>query len=232
MSDFIFRQLFDKKTSTYTYLIGDEDSREAVIIDPVIEQFERDCKLIRELNLNLKYSIDTHIHADHITGAYQLKEKLSSEILMPYSCHITGEDRFLHEGNIINLGNSHFLKVISTPGHTQEHICLHLDDRLFTGDTLLIRGCGRTDFQGGSSDELYHSITKKLFKFSDNTLIYPGHDYKGLGVSTVNEEKKFNLRIADKSLEEFKVTMASLKLSSPNNIDYNLKANFKCGIIV
>ena len=224
-----FRQLFEAESSTYTYLLADEKTREAVIIDPVKETLARDLKLIEELALRLVYVLDTHVHADHITSAGELRRVTKATTAVAASAGVSCVDRPLKDGDEISFG-SHKLKVISTPGHTDSCLSFWIDDRVFTGDALLIRGTGRTDFQQGSSSRLYHSLTQKLFTLPDETLVYPAHDYQGRTVSTIGEEKRFNPRVGGgKSEQEFSQIMAELKLANPKKIHEAVPANLGCG---
>lgn len=224
----IFRQLFDKESSTYTYLIADQITREAILIDTVLEQHERDFKLIKELNLTLKYCVDTHIHADHVTGMGKMKQATQCQIGMPQDPAVNGADFLLKDGDLLTVG--HFkVNVMATPGHTDHHLTYRVDDKIFTGDTLLIRGCGRTDFQSGSSKALYHSIQNILFKLPKETFVYPGHDYNGYTVSTIGEEMLHNPRFKNRTEHDFEVLMENLKLAPPKKIDISVPANKKCG---
>lgn len=223
----IFRQLFDTPSSTLTYLIAD-DRGAAVIIDPVLEQAEQYLELLNELQLTLVWALDTHIHADHITGADALKQRTGATTVIAASCGASGYDRQLVDGEILVFGDES-LRVIATPGHTPGSLCYLWRDRLFTGDTLMINACGRTDFQRGSSAEMYRSITQKLFILPDETLVYPGHDYKGRRVSSIGEEKVLNLRIAGKSEQEFCDIMDNLNLATPKRMHEAVPANLLGG---
>ncbi|XP_062319490.1 persulfide dioxygenase ETHE1, mitochondrial-like [Osmerus eperlanus] len=226
----LFRQLFESVSSTYTYLLADTDNKEAILIDPVLETVGRDLKLIDELGLNLKLAVNTHCHADHITGTGLLKKRvLGLESAISKHSGATA-DILLLEGDKIPFGK-HYLTVCETPGHTDGCITIVMGDKsmAFTGDTLLIRGCGRTDFQQGCAKTLYESIHQKIFTLPEQCLIYPAHDYKGQTVSSVWEEKRFNPRLT-KTLEEFVNIMANLNLSKPAKIDIAVPANLVCGL--
>jgi glyoxylase-like metal-dependent hydrolase (beta-lactamase superfamily II)/rhodanese-related sulfurtransferase len=227
----IFRQLFDPTSSTYTYLLADSDSGEAVMIDPVFEQARRDAALIRELGLKLLWTLETHIHADHVTGAWALKQRLGSQIAEAEAGKAEGVDRPLNHGDRIAFGTRR-LEVRATPGHTASCLTYVLDDRsmAFTGDCLLIRGCGRTDFQQGSSASLYGSVHEQIFSLPDSCLIYPAHDYRGLTSSSVGEERQYNPRLGGELSEsDFEGFMKNLKLAHPKQIDIAVPANLKCG---
>ncbi len=223
----IFRQLFDTPSSTLTYLIAD-DRGAAVIIDPVLEQAEQYLELLNELKLTLVWALDTHIHADHITGADALKQRTGATTVIAASCGASGYDRQLVDGETLAFGDE-ALRVIATTGHTPGSLCYLWRDRLFTGDTLMINACGRTDFQRGSSTQMYRSITQKLFILPDETLVYPGHDYKGRRVSSIGEEKVLNLRIAGKSEQEFCDIMDNLNLATPKRMHEAVPANLLGG---
>ena len=227
----IFRQLFDPQSSTYTYLLADSDDGAALFIDPVFEQARRDIALLEELGLNLKFTIETHVHADHITAAWLLKQQLNSEILISKPSGATGADRYLDHDDSIVFGQR-FLKIRSTPGHTDGCITLVLDDesRAFTGDCLLIRGAGRTDFQQGNPAQLYRSVYAQIFSLPSNCLLYPGHDYRGLSVTSVAEERQFNPRLGGQLGEsDFVGYMNNLGLPHPKKMDIAVPANLKCG---
>jgi sulfur dioxygenase len=226
----IFRQLFEPLSSTYTYLLGCEQTGQAILIDPVVVSMERDLAEIQRLGLKLAYSLDTHIHADHITAALHLKKEVGSKIAAPAWDRLPCADVGIEEGVPFQVG-SVILQPLHTPGHTDGHFAYLGGDRVFTGDALLIEGCGRTDFQNGDADALYKSVREKLFVLPDDTIVYPGHDYKDRFVSTIAQEKKRNPRLGgDKTLEEFKAIMANLNLPYPKFIDYAVPGNRQCGV--
>ncbi len=223
------RQLFDYDTWTYTYLIWDEATKEAAIIDTVIEQVERDLQLVTELGLTVKYLLETHVHADHITGAGSLRKKTGAQIVIHKNSNSPCADILTSENDVLTLGKQE-IRILHTPGHTDNDSTYLIEGAAFTGDALLIRDCGRTDFQLGSNEALYHSITQKLFTLPNNTLVFPGHDYKGFNQSTIAEEKAFNTRIgAGKSLDEFSILMDNLNLPNPKRIHIAVPGNLKCG---
>lgn len=225
----VFRQLFDAATSTYTYLLGDRASGEALLIDPVFEKVDRDLTLLGELGLKLSWVVDTHVHADHVTGAGDLRQRTGARTAVSAKADVTCADRALREGDTLEFG-SRRLRVLETPGHTDGCLSLVGEGRVFTGDSLTIRGAGRTDFQQGSPERLYDSITGKLFSLPDETLVYPGHDYRGCGFSTIGEEKRFNPRIGGgRSREDFAQIMRNLKLDAPKLIAIAVPANLNCG---
>lgn len=227
----LFRQLFDPVSSTYTYLLADVAAREALLIDPVFEQAQRDSALLREFGLRLRATVDTHVHADHITAAWRLKQLHGSEIIVGAHSGAAKADRLVAQGESIGFG-SRALSVRETPGHTAGCITLVLDDSscAFTGDCLLVRGCGRTDFQGGDARALYRSIHGQIFTLPEACLLYPGHDYRGNTVTSVAEERAFNPRLGgDLSEGDFVGYMANLGLPHPKQIDVAVPANRQCG---
>lgn len=227
----IFRPLFDPASSTWTYVLGDRSSGEAVLIDPVFEQLRRDETLIRELGLRLKWTLETHVHADHVTGAWLLRERLGSRIALSVDGGASGADRLLRHGEHVAFGARH-LQVRATPGHTNGCLSYVLDDesRVFTGDCLLIRGCGRTDFQQGNTASLYRSVHMQLFTLPSDCLVYPGHDYNGMGVSSIGEERRFNPRLGgDVAEADFAGFMHHLGLPHPKKMDLAVPANLRCG---
>lgn len=227
--DIIFHQLFEPESSTYTYIIADKQTQEAAIIDPVLETVDRDLKLIDELGLKLIYALDTHIHADHITGAGELRKRLGIKTAVSSDAHVDCVDIPLEDGQELLLGDKK-IKVIATPGHTNTCLTYAFEGLIFTGDALLIRSCGRTDFQQGDSAKLFHSVREKLFKLPEETKIYPGHDYRGHTSSTIGMEKKHNVRLNETmSLEDFKKIMSELKLANPKKIHEAVPANLSCG---
>lgn len=229
MNSLLFQQLFEAESSTYSYLLADEQTREAILIDPVLETVKRDLQLIQDLNLKLLFTLETHVHADHITGAYQIAQATGAQIAISARSQAVGVDRFLKDGEKIKFGKQ-TITVLETPGHTNDCVCFLMEDRVFTGDTLLIRGNGRTDFQHGSAEKLYHSITTKLFTLPDSILVYPGHDYKGMTSSTIGDEKRLNPRLSNqKTLQEFIHIMNGLNLAPPKKIDIAVPANLNCG---
>jgi len=199
-----------------------------VLIDPVAEQVERDVRLLREHGLALKYTLETHVHADHVTAAHALKEATGAQTAVCRDCNAQGYDRLLTDGDVILFGHEEIL-TIATPGHTPGSVSYLWRDRVFTGDTLLIGGCGRTDFQNGSAEALWTSITEKLFALDEQILVYPGHDYKGRRVSSIGEEKRFNARVAGKTREEFLSIMNNLNLPMPARIHEAVPANLEGG---
>lgn len=228
----LFRQLFDRETSTYTYLIADLESREAILVDPVLEQVERDQKLLEELGFTLRYCLETHIHADHITASGKLRSLTGCQGVVPANAQVKCAEQEIGHQEVLKVGKIE-IKAIATPGHTDSHMAYLIDGKiLLTGDALLIRGCGRTDFQGGDAGNLYDSITQNLFSLPEDTLVYPAHDYRDHSVSTIGEEKRCNPRLAGKSREEFINFMGSLNLPNPQKIMEAVPANQRCGNVV
>jgi sulfur dioxygenase len=227
----VFRQLFDPQSSTYTYLLGDPASREAVIVDPVFEEVRRDAALIAELQLRLVCSLETHVHADHVTGASILKERTGCRIALAKTSGAEGADRYLVDGDVVAFGGRH-LEARATPGHTGGCLTYVLDDKslAFTGDCLFVRGTGRTDFQEGDPRLLYRSVKSRIFTLPEACLLYPGHDYRGLTATSVGEERRYNPRLGGEIGEDdFVGYMRNLNLPHPKKIDIALPANLKCG---
>ena len=227
----ILRQLFDPQSSTYSYLLGDRAAGEAILIDPVFEQAARDAALLRELDLRLVATLDTHVHADHVTGAWLLKKRLGAKIAVSAASGAEGADIRLADGDRIHFGGRH-VTALATPGHTDGCMSFVLDDesRAFTGDALLIRGCGRTDFQQGSAHKLYLSIKTRIFTLPDDCLLWPGHDYRGLTSTSVAEERAHNPRLGGNISEsDFAGYMSHLGLPHPKQIDVAVPANMVCG---
>ncbi len=223
----IFRQLFDSATSTFTYLVADRASAAAALIDPVREHLERDLALIAELGLRLELVLETHVHADHVTAAGELRARTGARTIGSVRGAPCISEHVGH-GGVVTLGALR-LEVLETPGHTDDGLSYRLGDRVFTGDTLLIRGCGRTDFQNGDPATLYDSITTVLFALPDDTQLWPGHDYKGMTSSTIGEEKRHNPRVAGRTRDEFVAIMNGLNLPPPRNLDVAVPANRACG---
>jgi glyoxylase-like metal-dependent hydrolase (beta-lactamase superfamily II) len=224
----IFKQVFDTKTSTYTYLIASAKGREAVIIDPVLENVNEYIKILKELDLKLVKVIDTHIHADHVTGASKLKQATNCATLMGEHTPADAVEIKVKDNELINI-DSLKIKSLYTPGHTSDSYSFLLDNYLFSGDTLLINGTGRTDFQNGSSKDAYNSLFNNLLKLPEETLVYPGHDYNGKFSSTIGNEKKFNPRLQVKSVDEYIEIMSNLNLSKPDMMDSNVSKNIQLG---
>ncbi len=228
----LFRQLYDRESSTYTYLIADRATKEAMLVDSVLEQVERDLALLQELNLTLKYCLETHIHADHITGTGKLRDRTGCQGVVPINAQANCADRFIQDHETIKLGEVE-IKAIETLGHTDSHMAYLINhDRVLTGDALLIRGCGRTDFQNGNAAALYDSVTKKLFSLADDILVYPAHDYHGRTVSTIGEEKQLNPRFKQRDRQNFIELMNHLDLSYPRKMMEAVPANQSCGQVV
>jgi sulfur dioxygenase len=227
----VFRQLADLQSSTYTYLLADGDSRDAVLIDPVFEQMHRDAALIGELGLALRSTLDTHVHADHVTAASILRQRLGSAIAVGARSGAHGADRYLAQGDRVAFGKR-YLAVRETPGHTAGCLTYVLDDErmAFTGDCLLVRGCGRTDFQGGDAHTMYRAIHQQIFTLPEDCLLYPAHDYRGITATTVAEERRFNPRLGGNLSEgDFTGYMQNLHLPHPKHIDVAVPANLRCG---
>lgn len=227
----IFRQLIDPESSTYTYLLGDERSREALLIDPVHEQLDRDCTLLEEMDLELRFTLETHVHADHVTASGRLRERLGSQIAVGARAGVKNADLPLSDGDIVQVGDL-CIGVVETPGHTAGCVTYVCSDTpmAFTGDALLVRGCGRTDFQEGDADTLFHSVRERIFALPDSCLLYPGHDYKGHTVTQVAEEKRWNPRLGvHRSRAEFLTLMAGLDLAYPRQMDVAVPANLESG---
>lgn len=226
----IFRQLFDYETWTYTYLIADPQTREALLIDTVKEQVERDLALLKELNLKLKYVLETHIHADHVTGSGTLRARTGAKVGVSAVAGASCADIQITDGMELSLGQ-HKVRAIATPGHTNTCTSYYCDGRVFTGDVLFIRDAGRTDFQEGSPESMFDSVTRKLFSLPDDTQVFPGHDYKGNTSSTIGEEKAHNPKFGGgRTLAEFKELMAAMKLGQPKKIHIAVPANLQCGL--
>lgn len=224
------RQLFDRETSTYTYLIANEKTLDAAIIDPVKEQFERDVLLINELGFKLNYVLETHVHADHITSSGKMRDKFTAEVALHENSGAKCADLLLKDNDVLHLGEIE-IKTLHTPGHTNADISFAVEGYVFTGDALLIRDCGRTDFQLGDSSTLYKSINEIIFSLDDKTIVYPGHDYHGLTASTVKEEKQFNNRLGNgKTEDEFIGIMEKLDLALPKRIKESVPDNTNCGL--
>ena len=224
----IFKQVFDKKSSTYTYLIASSKGREALIIDPVLENVEDYIKLMTELNLMLVKVIDTHIHADHVTGASKLKNITKCTTIMGEKTPAETVEIKIKDNEYINLDNLK-IRAMYTPGHTSDSYSFLMDNYLFSGDTLLINGTGRTDFQNGNAKDAYNSIFNKLLKLPDETLLYPAHDYRGEKKSTIGKEKKQNPRLQVSSVDEYIDIMNNLNLKRPAQLEFNVSKNINLG---
>jgi len=225
----LFRQLFDQNTWTYTYLIADPLTHEAMLVDPVLDQVERDLKLINELRLTLRYCLETHIHADHITGTGKLRELTECQGIVPANAEANCADRFIQDGEAVWLGDVK-VEAIATPGHTDSHMAYLVNGtHLLSGDALFIRGCGRTDFQGGDAGTLYDAVTQRLFTLPHDIWVYPAHDYRGQTVSTIGEEKDWNPRFAGRDRTQFIEFMDNLNLPDPQKIMEAVPANQRCG---
>ena len=226
----VVRQLFDHDTWTYSYLLIDPKTRQGVLIDPVKEQINRDLELIKELGVELLYVMETHVHADHVTSAGLIRQKTGAKIVYSEAAEVQAIDVTINDGEVLKFGQK-IVKVIATPGHTSSCVSYYIDGTVFSGDALLIHGCGRTDFQQGNAEVLYDSIVNKLFALPDETIVYPGHDYKGLTSSTIGEEKHWNPRIGNnQSKKEFVQIMRNLNLELPKKINEAVPANMEIGI--
>jgi sulfur dioxygenase len=226
----IFRQLYEPVSSTYTYLVGCEETGQAILIDPVINTIDRDLEELTSLGMRLAYTVDTHIHADHLTSALEMQKAVGSRIAAPAVEGLECAGVGIEEGRPFQVGSIR-LDPLFTPGHTDGHFSYILQDRVFTGDALLIEGCGRTDFQNGDTDTLYRSVTEKIFTLPDDYLVYPAHDYRKRRVSTIAQEKDRNARLGQqKTLDEFRQIMENLNLPYPKFIDYAVPGNRRCGV--
>lgn len=226
----LFKQLLDEESCTLTYLIADLATREAVFIDPVNFHLDMYLDLLKEYDLTLKYSLETHVHADHVTASGQLRKKLGVKTAVSSLCGASSADIQIQDGDSVEFGTEECIKVIATPGHTVGSISFLWRGRVFTGDALLIDGCGRTDFQGGDAGMLYDGITQRLFTLPDETIVYPGHDYKGRWISSIVQERTTNSRLAGKTREQFIEIMENLHLPKPELIDMAVPKNRYCGI--
>lgn len=224
-----FRQLFNYESKTYTYLVADPNTKEAVLVDPVLEQVERDHNLLQELDFKLRYCLETHIHADHITGTARLRELTGCLGVLPYKVQAKCADHLIRDGEILLIGSIP-IQAIATPGHTNSHMAYRVnDDRVLTGDALFIRGCGRTDFQGGDAGILFDSVTQRLFMLPEETLVYPAYDYPGCTVSTIEEERRWNPRFAKCERASFIKFMTNSDLPKPQKMMEAIPANEHCG---
>jgi sulfur dioxygenase len=226
----LFKQLFEPLSCTYTYLLGCETTGQALLIDPVVVAVERDLAEVGALGCRLAYTLETHVHADHITAALELKKRTGSRIAGPAFDRLPCTDVGVDEGTPFEVGTIE-LQPLHTPGHTAGHFAYRVADRVFTGDALLIDGCGRTDFQQGDTDALFRSVRDKLFALPDECLVYPAHDYQHRCVSSIGQEKARNPRLGlSKTLEQFREIMANLNLAYPKFIDYAVVGNRQCGV--
>jgi glyoxylase-like metal-dependent hydrolase (beta-lactamase superfamily II) len=228
-NNLIFRQLFDHDTWTYTYLLADAKTKEAVLIDTVKEQVERDLAILQELGLKLKYILDTHVHADHVTGAAKIRSATGAKTGLNKTAGVTCVDLALEDGEELAFGDFK-IKAMATPGHTDTCMSYYTEGMVFTGDTLFVRDVGRTDFQQGSNQKMFDSIRGRLFKLPKDTLVYPAHDYRGRMVSTIAEEEALNPKVGlSRSFEHFKSEMEAMKLGPPKRLHLAVPANLKCG---
>lgn len=226
----IFRQLFEPVSSTYTYLLGCEDTGKAILVDPVMPAWQRDLEALAALSLELVLTVETHVHADHITSALQLKREAGSRIAFPAASRAPCADVAIEEGREVSAG-SIALRPLFTPGHTDDHFAYLVEGRALTGDALLIDGCGRTDFQNGDAATLYRSVRERLFTLPQDTLVYPAHDYQQRRVSSIGQERARNPRLGgERTLEEFVLIMRELKLPYPKFIDHAVPGNRRCGV--
>ncbi|MGE5170832.1 MAG: MBL fold metallo-hydrolase [Rudaea sp.] len=223
-------QLFDTESSTFTYVLVDRATREAIVVDSVDARFEREVALLRRLGLTLRYVVETHTHADHVTAAGRLRESTGALAATPFGCGISPADVQLAHGDVLRFGATEEVHAIYTPGHTSGSSCYLWRGNLLTGDTLLIEGCGRTDFQSGDAGSLYDSVHQRLFTLPDDTRVWPGHDYRGNTVSTIGHERRHNPRLADRDRASFIELMANLQLPKPRLIDVAVPANRLLGI--
>jgi len=225
----IFRQFIESETATYTYLIASKESGEAILIDPVKEMVESYLRILNDLDLKLVYALDTHVHADHVTALGALRDATGAISVMGAETRADCVSQRIHDGEVLRFGDLE-IKALHTPGHTDDSYSYLMEDRVFTGDTLLIRGTGRTDFQNGDASAQYDSIFKKLLTLPDETLVYPGHDYRGWTMSTIGEERRFNPRLQVSSREEYIELMGNLRLDHPKYMDVAVPANLACGL--
>lgn len=223
----MIRQLFDAESYTYSYLVADERSAEAALIDPVREQFERDLLLLKELGLSLRYVLETHVHADHVTAAAMFADATHAKTVASNLGAGCATEQLV-DGDVVRVGSLE-IRALATPGHTRDSLSFYLPGHVFTGDALLVRGTGRTDFQSGDAGALYDSITRKLFTLPDDTRVWPAHDYRGHSVSTIGEEKRFNPRLAGKTRDEFIAILGRLELPPPRKMAVAVPANLVCG---
>ncbi|MGH6820342.1 MAG: MBL fold metallo-hydrolase, partial [Methylocella sp.] len=226
----IFRQLFDTESWTYTYLLGEDKSKEAVFIDPVNTHIDEYMELLDDYGLKLRYSLETHVHADHVTASGLLRQRTGAATGVGLLCGASYASQQLNHGDVLSFGENETIRVIATPGHTPGSVSFHWRDRVFTGDSLFINGCGRTDFQGGDAGALYDGIVRNLFTLPAETLVYPGHDYNGRWISSIAQERSTNARLAAKTREQFIEIMHKLNLPKPRLIDVAVPSNRLCGL--